>query len=236
VRVGLLVVGHIDPRSTHIAGDYPALFATLLDGHGIELVTYDLDAGRFPASITECDGWLCSPSRSSAYDDLPWRADAEDLLRDLVAHEHPYVGICFGHQLLAQALGAPVRRAADGWQVGVHEYELLARPGWMRPRTDRLALIASHEDQVTALPDGATLLARSVGCPVAGLLVGDRAWSLQPHPELVPDLADHLLAGRVELIGAEKVRRARAGLLQPLDRPLVARWIARFFADQVADG
>lgn len=226
------MVGHIDPKSVHIAGDYPELFAELLAGHDIELVRYDLDEGRFPTTLAECDGWLCGPSRSSAYDALPWRADAEDLLRELVTTETPYVGICFGHQLLAQALGTPVERSADGWQVGARDYDVVARPAWMDPAATRITLIASHQDQVVALPSGAELLAQGAdgGCPIAGFTIGTRAWTLQPHPEFVPPMADHLLAGRVELIGAERVRAARASLDRPLDRPRVASWIANFFA------
>jgi GMP synthase-like glutamine amidotransferase len=231
-RIGLLMVGHVDPKSTFVAGDYPELFADLLAGHDLELVRYDLDEGRFPDSPAECDGWLCGPSRSSAYDPLPWRADAEELLRRLVATERPYVGICFGHQLLAQAHGAVVARAEDGWQVGVRDYEVTANEAWMDGRVSDISLIASHEDQVVDLPDGATLLARAAdgGCPVAGFTLGPRAWTLQPHPEFVPPLADHLLAGRIELIGAEKVAAARASLGRPSSRALVARWIAQFFA------
>lgn len=232
-RIGLLMVGHVDPKSVHIAGDYPELFADLLDGEDVELVRYDLDLGRFPETVAECDGWLCGPSRSSAYDDLPWRPDAEALLREILTTETPYVGICFGHQLLAQALGAPVEAAADGWQVGAHDYELVEHPAWMDAPTETITLIASHQDQVVALPPDATLLARGAdgGCPIAGFTLGTRAWTLQPHPEFVAPLADHLLAGRVELIGAERVRAARASLDRPLDRKLVARWIARFFSD-----
>jgi GMP synthase-like glutamine amidotransferase len=235
-RIGLLMVGHIDPKSVHIAGDYPELFAGLLDGHDLELVRYDLDEGRFPGSVTECDGWLCGPSRHSAYDELPWRADAEDLLREIVATETPYVGICFGHQLLAQALGTTVARADDGWQVGARDYDVLQTPRWMEPAAQRITIIASHQDQVTALPDGASLLAAGSdgGCPIAGFTLGPRAWTLQPHPEFVPPVADHLLAGRVELIGAERVAAARASLDRPLDRGLVASWIAHFFADPSA--
>ena len=93
--------------------------------------------------------------------------------------------------------------------------------------------IASHQDQVVDVPpDARAPRARASGyCPVAGLTVGERAWTLQAHPEFVPPLADHLLAGRVELIGAEPVARARASLTQPLDRGTVARWIATSFVD-----
>jgi GMP synthase-like glutamine amidotransferase len=225
------MVGHIDPKSVHLAGDYPELFAALLAGHDFELVRYDLDEGRFPDSPVECDGWLCGPSRSSAYDPLAWRDDAEELLRAIVSAERPYVGICFGHQLLARAHGAPVRRAAVGWQVGLREYRITATPPWMDAPVPSIRLVASHEDQVEALPEGATLLAAGAdgGCPVAGFTLGPRAWTLQPHPEFVPALADHLLAGRVELIGADEVARARATLGGRDDRARVAGWIARFF-------
>ena len=231
-RIGLLMVGHVDPKSVHIAGDYPELFADLLAGQDLELVRYDLDEGRFPDSPAECDGWMCGPSRASAYDPLPWRDDAEELLRRIVATERPYVGICFGHQLLAQAHGARVVRATAGWQVGVRSYEIVDREPWMQPSVDAISLIASHQDQVVDLPDGAALLARAAdgGCPVAGFTLGPRAWTLQPHPEFVAPLADHLLAGRVELIGAERVAIARASLPRPTSRALVAGWIAHFFA------
>jgi GMP synthase-like glutamine amidotransferase len=234
-RIGLLMVGHVDPKSVHIAGDYPELFAELLRDHDLELVRYDIDRGHFPTTVGECDGWLCGPSRSSAYDDLPWRPDAEALLREIVATEVPYVGICFGHQLLAQAHGATVERAAGGWQVGLREYAIVEQQPWMSSTApvSTISLIASHQDQVVALPDGATLLARADdgGCPVAGFTLGPRAWTLQPHPEFVAPLADHLLAGRVELIGATRVAAARASLSRPGSRALIGDWIAQFFAE-----
>lgn len=227
-RVGLLMVGHVAPTSTHIAGDYPELFGSLLAGEDIELVRYDLDEDRFPGSVDECDGWLLAPSRCSVYDDHAWIRSAEDLLRDLVRHERKYVGICFGHQLAAQALGAPVIRAAGGWEVGVHDYEIVESRAWMTPSASTVAVIASHEDQVVSVPDGSSLLARTDGCPVAGLLIGERAWTLQPHPEFVPALADDLLVRRRELIGADRVAGARATLDRQLDRLTIGRWIAAF--------
>jgi GMP synthase-like glutamine amidotransferase len=230
-RVGLLIAGHVDPKSVHIAGDYPELFDALLGGFGIEVVPYDLDRGRFPGSLRECDGWICSPSRRSTYDDVDWLPAAEELHREIVDNEHAYVGICFGHQLLAQALGGEVARAPGGWGVGVQEYAIVESLPWMVPRREAIALLASHQDQVVALPTGARCLATATNgsCPIAGLSVGTRAWTLQAHPEFVPELADHLLAGRTELIGAERVAEARASLGRPLDRTIVAGWIGAFF-------
>ena len=229
-RAGLLVVGHVDERARHIAGDYPELFSALLAPVGVEVVPYLVESGQLPASLDECDGWLCSPSRNSVYDDAPWIGDVEDLLRAAIARERPFVGICFGHQLLAQALGGRVERAANGWGVGVHDYDVVARVPAMTPPLERCALIASHEDQVVAVPSEARVIATSPHCPVAGLAVSDRVWTLQGHPEFVPELADYLLSLRVDVIGAERVRDARASLGRPTSRAIVAQWIAATFS------
>lgn len=228
-RIGLLMVGHVDPKSQHIAGDYPDLFAAILAPLGIELVRYGLDQGHFPDDVHECAGWLCSPSRLSAYDPVDWLRDAEELLRRIVAAEAPYVGICFGHQLLAQALGGRVERSPHGWGVGVRDYRVVARRPWMIPLAEDFSLIGSHQDQVVQLPPAADLLFEADYCPLGGFAVGDRAWTLQVHPEFVAPLADHLLAGRTELIGAERVAAARATLDRPVHSGMVAEWIARFF-------
>lgn len=231
-RVGLLMCGHVDQRAEAVAGDYPDLFGALLADESIELVRYDLDAGRFPDSERDCDGWLCSPARDSAYDPVGWIADAEELHRRIVAAEVPYVGICFGHQLLAQALGGRVERAPGGWNVGVHEYVIDRQLPFMDPRVETIRLLASHQDQVVAVPQGATVFARAPdgSCAVGGMAIGDRAWTLQLHPEFVPELAARLLDLRVDVIGTAKVDVARASLAAPLSRAVVARWIGRFFA------
>ena len=236
MRIGLLIVGHVDPKSQHVAGDYPELFQGLLSHTPIELVPYNLDEGRMPDRVDECDGWICSPSRSSVYDDAPWIADAEQLHREFIARETPYVGVCFGHQLLAQALGAHVARAPGGWGVGVQQYDIVQAQPWMNQGAASFALLASHQDQVTELPHDAQLLfaARNGYCPIAGFTVGTRAWTIQSHPEFVAPLADHLLAGRIELIGAERVATARRSLTQPIDQALVAQWITAFFASASA--
>jgi GMP synthase-like glutamine amidotransferase len=223
------MVGHIDERSRHVGGDYPELFGALLGDYDIELVRYAVEEGQFPDDVRECDGWLCSPSRLSVYDDIAWMPDTEELHRRIIDAEVPYVGICFGHQLLAQALGGTVERAAVGWGVGVNTYEVVDQPIWMEPGEHQFTLLASHQDQVVQVPPGASLLATSDYCPIAGLTVGERAWSIQPHPEFMPALVDDLLSRRADLVGEERVAVARAGLDAPLDRETVARWMANTF-------
>jgi GMP synthase (glutamine-hydrolysing) len=223
-----LLVGHIDAGSLHVGGDYPELYSELLAPLGIQLTTYRCDEGQLPTSVKEQDGWMCSPSRLSVYDDVPWLRDVEQLLRDMISTETPYVGICFGHQLMAQALGATVKKADYGWGIGAKHYEVVESQSWM-DSTDNIVLAASHQDQVQQLPADARLLARADYCPIGGMLIGERAWTLQVHPEFSPALADSLLATRLQLFGADKAETARATLSEPLHQHRIAGWISRFF-------
>ena len=227
-RVGLLLVGHIDAGSLHVGGDYPELYADILAPHNIELTTYRCDESQMPSSLSEQDGWLCSPSRLSVYDDIDWLRDVEQLLRDMVATETPYVGICFGHQLMAQALGSTVAKADFGWGIGAKHYDIVEQQPWM-DSADQIVLAASHQDQVQSLPNGARLLATADYCPIGGMLIGARAWTLQVHPEFSPALADSLLATRLALFGEEKANTARDTLSEPLQQDRIAGWISNFF-------
>jgi GMP synthase-like glutamine amidotransferase len=146
----------------------------------------------------------------------------------MVTTETPYVGICFGHQLMAQALGATVQKANVGWGIGAKHYEVVEAQPWMDSTAD-IVLAASHQDQVMQLPDGARLMARAPYCPVGGMLIGERAWTLQVHPEFSPALADSLLATRLALFGEEAAEAARVTLKEPLQQNRIAGWMSRFF-------
>src|SRR3954468_12303017 len=100
MRVGLLMCGHVAPAVAATEGDYHELFAGLFGPHGVELEVFDVDQGRLPASLGDCDGWVTSPSPSSVLGEDPWLPDALDLVCRLVEEERPFAGICFGHQLL----------------------------------------------------------------------------------------------------------------------------------------
>ena len=140
------------------------------------------------------------------------------------------VAVCFGHQLLAQAMGGTVAKSPDGWGAGVHAYELVGEPApWMDPPAHgTLRLIASHQDQVTELPEGAVILARTDHCPVAAYTLGPAAFAIQPHPEFTPAVSRGLVERRRDRIGAEASDAALASLDASLDRDVLAAWMAGF--------
>jgi GMP synthase-like glutamine amidotransferase len=236
LRIGLVQCGHVHPDLVTAYGDYPELFADLLGLEGIALTTFDVDHGQFPADLDAFDGWVISGSANSAYEDLPWIHQTEDLLRELVADEAPMVAVCFGHQLLAQALGGRVAKSDDGWGAGAHTYELVGEPApWMVPAADGpLRIVASHQDQVVELPDGAVVLARTDHCPIAAYTLGRSVLAIQPHPEFTAEVSRGLIERRRDRIGAATSDAALASLDQPLDRGLVAAWMAAFLRQAAA--
>jgi len=219
---------HPDVARDH--GDYPALFDALLGPLGIDLVAYDLQRTGGPSRLDDHDGWIISGSASSAYDDEPWIRDLEGLCRTLLDRAEPLVGVCFGHQVLARAAGGRVERADVGWGVGVHDYHLVGEPPpWLGDgATEPVRMVASHRDQVVALPDGAEVFLTSEFCPHAGFTLGRRAMTVQAHPEFTTGLSAGLLGIRREAIGEARADAAAATLERRPDADAVAGWIARF--------
>ncbi len=226
LRVGLLQCGYVHADLISEFGDYPDLFASLLAPFDFELIVYDVQHDPLPPGPTECDAWIVSGSADSTYDDLAWIAPVEQLVRDLVVADVPMVAICFGHQLLAQALGGRVAKNADGWGVGAHAYRLTtAEPCDGAPGSGSVRLIASHQDQVTQLPPGAVVVAATAHCPFAAYTLGPRVLAMQPHPEFGAGLSRRLIEARRQWIGSTVCDQALDSLNEPLDQLVVAQWI-----------
>ncbi len=230
-RVGLLMCDHVDVEARDVAGDYPEMFSDLLADQAVDLVGYDVVAGELPADPSECDGWITTGSRASVYDGEPWIADLSGFVRRVHEAELPFVGICFGHQLIAQALGGEVARAPGGWGVGARVAVVSSAEPWMQPPARRFRVLYSHQDQVVALPPGGRVLAAAPHAPVAMMAVGDHLLGIQGHPEFPAGYLRVLLERRRgATIPGDVVDDALGTLELPLHRQVVAEWIARFFS------
>lgn len=224
MRIGLLQCDALDPRVVSIAGDYDALYASLLTREGLEFVTFRADLGHLPPSTADCDAWLIGGSRRSVYEDADWIIDLRGFTRRVLADDRPLVGVCFGHQMIGLELGAPVEDV--GYTVGAVEYRLHeAPPGECGGYGGSVTIAAIHRDQVLELPAGARLLASADRTPIAGFVYGSRVLAIQPHPEFDRDVARKIYDSRADRIGQRLAGRAVASLETPLDRERVADWI-----------
>ncbi len=230
MKLGILqcdiVRSHLQPTF----GDYPDMFRKLLSSVDatLEFQTFVACQNELPETPQACDAYLLTGSKRSVFEQVSWIAGLEDCVRTLHSHRMPLVGVCFGHQLIAQALGGEVERAAKGWGVGVSRQQVFAQPPWLQPVLREIAVLVSHQDQVTALPPTATLFAGNDFCPNAMFTVGDHIFTSQGHPEFLPSYARALMEIRRDRIPTSVLEAGLQSLITPLDHALVAQWIVQF--------
>ncbi len=189
MKIGILQAGHLEESLKSNHGDMDEMFARLLAGHDFEFENYIVVDGQFPDSEEECDGWLVTGSIHGAYEDLPWIPPLEEFIRNSYAKNIPVAGICFGHQIMAQALGGRVEKCPQGWGIGHSLYETQDNTS--------MALLACHQDQVVELPPEAEVILKSEFCANAGLAYKRNAMSFQPHPEFTPEFMRDLVEYKI---------------------------------------
>ncbi len=221
MRIGILQTGLAPDALAADMGDYPDMFARLLAGHGFTFQTYRVVEMEFPKSAHEADGWLLTGSRHGAYEDHAFIPPLENFIRAAYAAAVPMVGVCFGHQIIAQALGGRVEKFKDGWAVGATDYDFGG---------EKLTLNAWHKDQVTQLPPDAQVVASNDFCANAALVYNDRAFTVQAHPEFRPEFVDGLMQTRGRgVVPDDLMARAAKRLDDPIDDATIAGRIATFF-------
>ncbi len=221
MRIGILKSGQSPEVLRGELGDYDTLFERLLAGRGFEFTSYHVEDMQFPASVHDAEGWLLSGSRHGVYEDHAFIPPLEDFIRAAYAAHVPMVGICFGHQIIAQALGGRVVKHPDGWAIGRQDYDFGG---------EKVTMNAWHQDQVVTRPEGAEVLGGNAFCENAALVYGDRALTVQAHPEFGDDFIEGLIAHRAKGVVPDELQAgARARMGGALQSSSIADRIEDFF-------
>ena len=232
LKLGLLQCDSIDTHMhTHSGGDYPDMFARLLQqtGQPFALTTFNVTDGVLPQHSKDFDGLIITGSRHSTYEAQPWIDQLTQFIQHCQHHETKVIGSCFGHQVIAHALGGTVNKAIQGWGIGVHQVNIKQQQTWMQPYQAQLNLIFSHQDQVIALPKNATILAESHYCAVQMYVIDQQFLGIQAHPEMSLAHIKALVQQNCELYGPEALSQAKISLERlSHDGEIVGQWMMDF--------
>tara|TARA_B100000745_G_scaffold288567_1_gene226085 strand:+ start:2649 stop:3404 length:756 start_codon:yes stop_codon:yes gene_type:complete len=239
-RLGVLVCDHVIEPLRQQFGDYDEMMGRLLSQASapMTLVYYYVVDGEFPENITDCDGYITTGSRAGANDDEPWIRRLEQFIIALnefnkaeTEQAIKFVGVCFGHQLLAKALGGRVDRADVGWGIGVATTPILEEPSWATAQQDEINLVVSHQDQVVSLPPDTDVILGNMFCPYAMIQVGQHCLGLQGHPEFSRAYSEALMEARRDRIPSDRISAGLASLTLVPDDQLILEWILSFLTN-----
>ncbi|KAA1190408.1 GMP synthase [Pseudohalioglobus sediminis] len=230
MKIGILKTDAVRPEWVPDFGEYPDMFIALLarEDPGLEFAVYDVEEGIYPQDIDEVDAYLITGSKSSVYEDKAWIKQLMVFVRELHARKKKLVGICFGHQIVAQALGGKTEKSTKGWGQGLHTHTFVETPPWHDGGSPELQILVSHQDQVVKNADGARVLAASEFCENAVVQIGEHILTFQGHPEFVPGYSSEIMDYRREMIGDEVYETGMASLQESHEGDRVARWILNF--------
>lgn len=235
MKLTIIQTGDVPPSLRDQFGPYPKMFENMLAETGTPFSFESVrvfDGEPFPA-VDELEAILITGSAAGVYDDFAWLEPLRAFIRASYAAKTPMLGICFGHQIMADALGGEVRKSEKGWGLGRHTYDVVGRPEFMGAAPATLSIACSHQDQVIAPPREAEVILASEFTPNAGLMYRNgAALSFQPHPEFLDDYTVALAELRRGKVPDALVDAAVASVAAPSDSDVTAGYIARFLGRQ----
>ena len=215
-RIGILKPGSTFADMILRFGDYDAWFRRAL-GDDVECVVHE-PGTRLP-DPESAEGWIVTGARDSVTSPGPGTGSLLDWIRDVARREVPLLGVCYGHQVVCEALGGRIERHPGGWEIGTTEVELTAA-GREDPLfaglPDRFRVQTTHEDYAALLPPDATLLAVNPHTEAQAIAVGPTVRGVQFHPEVTEEIARDFVDRRRHLVAAEPAVEASphaAGIL-----------------------
>ena len=239
IKIGLLRADDVAPELANIYGEYPQMVEQLVlaanqtrgtQAETLEFISYAVNREQYPADINEVDAYIITGSKSSVYDPEHWIKTLHSFVETLHNSQKKTVGICFGHQIIASALGGKTEKAAVGWGLGVKQTMLNSAAKEAGLAEASINLLYSHQDQVSVPAPGSTLLASTDICPVAMTSIGEHILTFQGHPEFSHSYAQALYNLREKNYPPEVYKNAMASLQEQEHGALVASWIIDFIS------
>ncbi|WP_151703455.1 glutamine amidotransferase-related protein [Nitrincola alkalilacustris] len=237
MKIGILQCDHVLEKFQPEHKNYPEMFINLFSkvDPTLSFEVFDVQLGEYPTHIDHCDAYLITGSRHGVNDGHDWIDTLIDWIRVLHQQRKKLLGICFGHQAVATALGGQVIKSPKGWGIGVSKNRIDESRPWMTPEKDRLNLIVSHQDQVIKLPEGAQVLASSDFCPYYMLQIDNHILTVQGHPEFSKAYSHDLMENRREIIPLQCIMEGLASLNSEVDDIEVVTWMVNFLRHDDAD-
>ena len=234
LKIGILQADNVLPPLAEGYGEYPEMFQQLLLAANsnqqlqLEFATYAVNLGIYPEDIDEVDAYIMTGSKSSVYEDTPWVTQLAEFVKSIHSHKKKFIGICFGHQMVAHALGGEAGLAAVGWSLGVKQASPNPAPGKNLLADQPFKLIYSHQDQVIKPVPGSVILASTDNCPIAATSLGEHILTFQGHPEFFPEYTRALYQLRRQAYPADTYKNAMASIQENADQTLVGKIIIDF--------
>ncbi len=230
LKIGILNSDFVRPELAGTFGEYPHMFSELLKNPdpSVEFISYDVILGVYPDNIDDVDAYLITGSKFSVYDNEDWIRRLGSFVVELNDRKKKLLAICFGHQMVAHFLGGKTAKSDVGWTVGVHSCLMMEDVFGNNCDGQVLNFLASHQDQVIELADGARTIASNENCPHVMTRIGDHILTLQWHPEFTKDYLEKLLHIRRDLLGDELFLPALDSLSMPIDNDQFSHWAIDF--------
>ena len=228
-HIGILQCGTLPEHVQETYGDIPDMIISRFElvDPSLKFTVFDAMNEELP-ELDSCDAYICTGSTSSTYERTPWILTLEDFVRDCARSGKKLLGICFGHQLITQALGGKVEPCDRGWALGTGFYELNSHKSWMTPALGKLDILVMHRDQVSSIPERSQIIAQSQFCPYFMVQHGPNILTIQGHPEFTRETLRYLADCNIDNFTPNKVREALTSLGASLDSDTVIQWMVNF--------
>ena len=230
MRVAILqcddVLEKFQPEFGSYVGMIEQMFASV-DGV-FEFDSFDCRKQQYPDDLDRYDFFITTGSRASVYDEETWIQTLILFVRRLAKEQRKFIGICFGHQILAMAYNAGVEKSEKGWGIGVATNRIVSTPQWMAEKKKHINIIVSHQDQIITIPEGAKVIAESDFCPFFIVQWNEQFLSIQGHPEWNRDYSKALINERRTIIPQPIVETGFRSLATKPDNDCFIRWIIDF--------